>query len=415
MKANTFASRFTFLLVAVLITLVSGSQPSNDDHSPVRRHFHHGMDQDQSATRYKKRDLLGMLKQSGQAESFESKTRLASPGKRPVGAYGMTYQLSKGLLFAWKSKSPHNEADATSVIIVQHGVDRNAGDYWTALNNAFNEAKSQKLPGVDDNIIRIAPLFFSASADAKALNATTLAWGPDNDWAMGSGSVHPKGSDFSPFSAYDELITMYSDKSKFPKVERIVLLGHGGGALVIQRYAALRNSGDSSSSSPALRYVIGNPSSMLYFTTDRFSTKYQSCDVLNIYYYGLDQYGAPYNTNIMNPSGLFKTYAARDVRYLVSLDDTSSTNGDQSCGARAQGGAPREKRSRTYWKYIHLLAGVPASSLNDYPGAFASLQNNARPEFNTQIQHKISTIQNAGHSETEVFSSSQGLQAIFGQ
>ena len=232
---------------------------------------------------------------------------------------------------------------------------------------------------------------------------------------MGSGSTHPKGSNMSPFSVYDELISLYSNKLNFPNVKSIKIVGHGGGALVAQRYAALRNSPDSSSSSPSLRYVLGNPSSMLYFTTDRATTKYQSCDVLNIYYYGLDQYDAPYSTNINNPCSLFKTYAARDVRYLVSLGDTSTTNGDQSCGARAQGGAPREQRSRTYWKYIHLLAGVKASSLSNYPGTFASLQNNARPDFNTDIKHIISTIQNAGHSEVETFTSPQGLQAIFGQ
>ncbi|PWN31543.1 uncharacterized protein FA14DRAFT_162548 [Meira miltonrushii] len=219
----------------------------------------------------------------------------------------------------------------------------------------------------------------------------------------------------SPFTIYDELVTIYSDKIKYPNVKTIKFVGHGGGALVIQRYAALRNTGDSATTSPAIRYVLGNPSSMLYFTTDRSTNQYKSCDVLNIYYYGLDQYDAPYATDINNPASLFKTYAARDVRYLVSLGDTSTTNGDQSCGARAQGGAPRELRSRTYWKYTHLLAGVKDSSLSAYPGTFASLQNNARPEFNTDIKHTISTIQNAGHSEVETFTSSQGLQAIFGQ
>lgn len=350
-----------------------------------------------------------------------SNMRLASPaGQRPGGAFATTYQLSGGDLFAWQSKTPHNEADATSVVIVTHGVDRNANAYFTALNDAYRTARDQNKPLAGQNVLRIAPLFFATEADAAALNKSTLAWGKDNDWAMGSGSTHPKGSDMSSLTVYDELISRFSDKNKYPKVKTITLVGHGGGALITQRYAALRQSSDDGSIS--LRYVVGNPSSMLYFTTDRPSPVDESqCDYYNLFYYGLDQYEIPYSANVDNPGALFTQYAARDVRYLVSLDDTSSTNGDQSCGARAMGGAPRKDRSLSYWKYINLLAGGAGrqqmSKFKDYPGQFASMQDasNSHQQFLTNtFNHKLSTISQAGHEAAQVFASKQGLNAIFG-
>lgn len=188
-----------------------------------------------------------------------------------------------------------------------------------------------------------------------------------------------------------------------------------------QRFAALRSASDSSNAVP-LRYVIGNPSSMLYFTTDRPSAvDAKSCDVYNLFYYGLDSYYIPYSADTNQPASLFTRYAARDVRYLVSLDDTSTTNGDQSCGARAMGGGKRKDRTLSYWKYIHLLAnGATQDQMNKlkaYPGAFASLQSSTSSHqgfLTNQFNQKLSQISKAGHEAAQVFSSKQGLSAIFG-
>lgn len=162
------------------------------------------------------RALKAIRRQMPQQSSFGSllggNQRAAAPSGRPGGAFGTTIPLSKGDLFVWQSKTPHNEADASSVVIVTHGVDRDANNYFTYLNNAYRTARDQNYPRADNNVLRIAPSFFATDADARSLNASTLAWGKDNDWAMGSGSTHPDGSNLSSLSVYDELISRYSNK-----------------------------------------------------------------------------------------------------------------------------------------------------------------------------------------------------------
>lgn len=194
------------------------------------------------------------------------------------------------------------------------------------------------------------------------------------------------------------------------------MVGHGGGAMLMSRYAALRQ--DSSTSGVALRYVVGNPSAMLYFTSDRpKAVSNSACSYYNEWFYGLDNYDAPYSLG-QSPTGLFSAFAKRDVRYIVSLDDTSSKNGDQTCGARAQGGTARKDRTLSYWKYIHLLAGAPASAYSKFPGAFASLtgRNSNVNQFRVSgnnVSHKLYQVSGIGHDVYGVLTSSKGLSACF--
>lgn len=144
--------------------------------------------------------------------SYLMQNMAATSQARPVGAFGTTYKLSGGDLFAWQSKSPHNEADTEAVYIITHGVDRNANDYFTYLNNAYKQANAAGLPNAPENTLRVAPAFYDESADGGSLNGSTLAWGAGNRWCIGEGSTHPKGSNLSPFTVYDELIQKFSDR-----------------------------------------------------------------------------------------------------------------------------------------------------------------------------------------------------------
>lgn len=141
-----------------------------------------------------------------------SKVAAQSPGERPGGAFATSYDLSKGSLFAWQSKTPHQESDSEVVAIVLHGVDRNAGDYFKSINDAYRSARDAGLPDAPENTLRVAPLFFASPDDDKYLNGSTLAWSNDNDWSVGYGSRHPSNSDLSSFSALDDLVDRFSSR-----------------------------------------------------------------------------------------------------------------------------------------------------------------------------------------------------------
>lgn len=151
---------------------------------------------------------------------------------------------------------------------------------------------------------------------------------------------------------------------------------------------------------------------MLYFTKDRPSNfNRNSCSNFNEFFFGLDEFYVPY-TYSGSPSGTFTKYASRDVRYLVGLNDNGA-GGDQSCAAKAMGGVNRKDRSLAYWKYINLLSGRSASSVQQYPGNFDNLDVSSFA--GGELNHQLVQISGVGHSAPSVLGSSKGQQAVFGQ
>lgn len=359
---------------------------------------------------------------------------LTDPGARPAGAVATNIPVGNlgATLFAWQSKTPKKESDAKEVFIILHGVKRNAGTYFSILNNAWAKARDADYGNADEDSIRLAPLLFSTERDSEALNATTLAWADPNVWTGGDGSTHPPMSDISVFTVLDALLDRYANRSKYPKMRTVTFLAHGGGGQVIQRYAVLGK--DSPRSAVKVRYVVGDPSSMLYFTVDRpVPVDEKACPRFNDFRYGFSDYNAPYSLQGRGRSALYKRYISRDVRYAIGESDTRIDKGDQSCMGRAAGGPYRRDRSLDYWAYLHLLGG--ANKIPDYPGWFPALDSDAvkaqanknttgyitstptsRRKFpkKANIQHKLFTVPDAGHSAKAVLGSSEGREAIFG-
>ncbi|CAO1636699.1 unnamed protein product [Sympodiomycopsis kandeliae] len=438
-------SRFAFssLALLVLAAIVALATPSIASHEPSRHNAramksmrqlrNHAIGRNQKDTEVSqssKRDAytdLRMTQDGGDGPT------LANVGTRPAGAEATTIPMGLGAdLFAWKSKTPHKDADAKQVFIILHGIKRNAGTYFSILNNAFAKARDAGAENADKDSIRLAPLLFSTERDAAALNSTTLGWADPNVWTGGDGSTHPPLSGLSVFTVLDKLLERFADKSKYPKMRQITFLAHGGGAQVIQRYAVLGR--NSPRSSVEVRYVVGDPSSMLYFTEDRpVSVDKQTCPRFNDFRYGFNDYQAPYSLRGQSPSDLYKRYIKRDVRYTIGEADTRIDKGDQSCMGRAAGGPFRRDRSLDYWAYLHLLGG--SSKIPEYPGWFPALDSDgakaqanknstdfptssksARKAFpkKAKIHHQLFTIPDAGHSAKAVFGSDAGRDAIFG-
>lgn len=301
----------------------------------------------------------------------------------------------------------HDESEARNAFVIIHGVKRNADVYFKVLNNAWAKARDAGSPEADKDSIRVAPLFFSTVRDEKVLNDSTLAWPDPNAWTGGDGSNHPAGSNVSVFTVLDGLLQRFADKTAYPKLRRLTFVAHGGGAQVLQRYAVLGQDVPSDSDLE-VRYVIGDPSTQLYFTQDRpvpvdtSATGPESCPTFNDFRYGLDKYTAPYL--LMPPMGasdLFKRYLSRDVHYLVGANDTRADKGDQLCGGLAAGGSARRDRNDNYWAYLHLLSGkVPTPK---YPGWFPALDSGKKgptPRTSTSTTSSSTTATSGGAKST---------------
>lgn len=357
---------------------------------------------------------------------------LSSIGTRPAGSYARLLPLTSSCsIFTWYSKTPHNEADAESAFIIIHGINRNANTYWTILNNAYTKARDAGVGSASPNSIRVAPLFFSTVEDKQAYNGSMLAWADSNAWTAGEGSTHPIPSRVSSFAVLDMFLDRFSDKGKYPKMKTITFVAHGAGAQMLQRYAVLGKA-NPEPARLSVRYVVGDPSSQLYFTQDRpVGMDIASCPTWNDYRYGINKYTAPYaGLSASRAASLFRSYVAKDVRYVVGLADTTHENGDQTCMAHAVGGQKRRNRTLAYWKYIHLLSGgTDPDKVKNLPGTFPALdpkygqtsqKNIPRSNIDTrnrfrgvEVRHSLTTIHGVGHSASQIYGSGAGRNALF--
>ena len=98
---------------------------------------------------------------------------------------------------------------------------------------------------------------------------------------------------------------------------------------MLARYAVVMKS----QSGPAISFLIANPGTYLYLTTDRPLAPEEGCK-FNKWKYGLSS-PPPY---VVNLDKSLKDFAARDVTLLLGAKDKKATGVlDQHCEAKAQG------------------------------------------------------------------------------
>jgi hypothetical protein len=75
------------------------------------------------------------------------------------------------------------------------------------------------------------------------------------------------GMEFSSFEVVDKVIRALQDSKTNPNLEEIVLVGHGGGAQFVHRFAVVSDA--ESTERVKITYMVANPSTFLYLTQDR--------------------------------------------------------------------------------------------------------------------------------------------------
>src|SRR5450830_1216678 len=112
---------------------------------------------------------------------------------------------------------------------------------------------------------------------------------------------------------------------------------HSGGAQVVQRYAVV-GQGEGRLPGVAVRYVVANPSSYLYFHPERpVPAVAATCPGVDHWKYGWTD--APGYARQLSPAAYEARYLQRDVLYLLGSADTNPQHPalDKSCAAEAQG------------------------------------------------------------------------------
>jgi hypothetical protein len=202
------------------------------------------------------------------------------------------------------------------VVIVVHGTDRNADDYY---DYALKSRPAGSLV--------ISPRFMTAD-DGPASHR--LIW-TNSGWKDGSNAL--THSQLSSYAVMDELVAALGPRT------RIEFIGHSAGGQFLHRYAA------ASTCAPTVcEFNVANPSSYLYLgperpvgTTGTYAVPSTSC-LYNEYKYGLDDLDdVPYMAAI-GADILRARHQAANITYLLGERDTErDSNLDKECPAELQG------------------------------------------------------------------------------
>lgn len=294
-------------------------------------------------------------------------------------------------------------------IVVVHGQSRHASSYFESL------AKIARRQCALDRTVVVAPYY--QTIPGKKCNGVVdhpaegeLFWSC-RGWKHGENAENGSGPEQSSFGVLDAIVAQL--KQSFPQLGRIIITGHSAGGQVTQRYAAANRAADTPPL-VAMRYVIANPSSYVYFDNRRLrkdavcagaagcalsSSSFApywdagNCKSFDQHPYGLR--GRRGYMATVSDEQLAAQYVKRDVVYLLGEADSGNAPEampeelDVRCAAVAEGpyqGSFRLQRGLTYYRYITQLYGA---------------------------RHRLEIAPGCGHKKTCMYGSPQGLAALF--
>jgi hypothetical protein len=296
----------------------------------------------------------------------------------------LTGGYSKTIPYCRNYSLEAKNASIARAVIVIHGVDRNAGDYYNYIWNAAQTA------GALNETIIIAPQFLLQS-DLGTSVKDVVAWADEGEgWSRGDNSCTDDSTcnesgvgTISSFSVIDTILQRLSDRGLFPSLSQIIIAGHSAGGQFVNRFAA----GSQAEVQVVrkhikIRYIVSNPSSYLYFSEQRwddksdkplFQFKVPDPSAVGDCPYNDYRYGLENLNSYMAATGIRKIphqYRQRKVVYLLGGSDTDGPNLDTGCAANFQGSF-RLLRGYVYYNYLsHFFQTpyLPNQSLVTVPG-----------------------------------------------
>lgn len=302
-------------------------------------------------------------------------------GFEPAGAGGrLNYYASR------RPGSGPSSAAPTSALIAVHGHPRDATKTFDAALLAV-----QRAGRLGDTLV-VAPVFQVDSARAANCRTDGVPAAQPGDllWTCSSwpeGESASNGAGLASFAALDALVAELA--RQWPTLRTVTIAGFSAGAQMVQRaigFAAAPPAG------VALRYVVADPGSWLYF--DAFRPQpvgVSSCPAANRWKYGTEALPPHLGRNAAQARA---QYAAADIHYLEGERDSNDAKGmahrllDTSCAAAAQGEF-RLQRGLAYADYDRALL-APSK------------------------QRQVTVVPGCAHDVACVFPSAAAREALFG-
>lgn len=294
-----------------------------------------------------------------------------------------TFTAQSGLTVPMYRSHPLDQPDSLirSAVVMIHGTGRDHDRYFETTVAAARAA------GALETSLLVAPRFRTVD-DAPAAGAPYWSSG---GWKRGHLS-RPESSAtrISSYTVLERLVSALANRARFPNLERIVVAGHSAGGQVVHRFAAA-TALPGVPDEVVVRFVVANPSSYLYLGPERWDgaaftlPDAAACPDYQEWHYGFDDLNTYMRGREL--ADVRARLLGRDVRILLGTADTLTSSLDTSCGAMLQG-RRRLERGRTLIRFMDFVDSAHA--------------------------HREVSIAGVGHSSRNMFTSPQGLVALFG-
>lgn len=227
-------------------------------------------------------------------------------------------------------------------IIVVHGFNRNADDYFAWVGSAIRSA------GLEENTVLLSPKFkVESEASGDDLFWSSTGWREARD--------SQSDAAISSFEVIDSLVSQLSTESLFPVMEKIIVTGHSSGGLFTHVYAA-SNRVDQDSNID-FDYVIANSQYFYYPDGQRVDentgqlTTPSSCTGYTIWPLGYNS--VPSYVGATQESALNNQYINRSIYYFLGNGSGSDPSfNDSDCNATLLG-STRFNRGENVFEYLN--------------------------------------------------------------
>lgn len=282
--------------------------------------------------------------------------------------------------------------DVTRAIVVIHDETRDAASALATISTLGGAQNPSTIIVAPQFLLPSDIIRFASFLPEKGRGFAT--W-PVLGWTFGDDSSSLSGKKgVSSFSVIDLLLMILSDRTAFPDLKEIIIVGHGVGANFVQRYAAFAAAaGPLARQDVGLRYVVASPTSFLYLTGSRPLVGKKgfapldgaSCLGGNVYPYGMEKLNA--YARRTGPNAAKLGYGARWITYLYNPD--AKRFSDEGCAAKVQG-LTAGARVDNYERYLQSIYGDVAKRMQTF--------------------FKVET----GDDPISLFGSSCGMSVLFG-
>ncbi|KAE8222169.1 hypothetical protein CF319_g4593 [Tilletia indica] len=309
-----------------------------------------------------------------------------------------------------------NDVDRSQVTRVVLGVQALGADgwhYWTNLANTRNKAWGNNAAFDKSKVSIVLPqLLRQADKDAGAAIDSDIWWDP-NTYGYGGSALGPTALGSSGISTLDVLdATIAWIEARYPKVQRIVLIGHSLGAQLIQRYGLLRRDGQGTRA--RLDYIIMNAGSFAYPVKARpMPVNSSSCPAFDTWPYGfasptsVPPYAAA-DLARLGTKGLHTRFATRNVHISLGSDDYAS--GTKRCEPLTQG-SYHLSRGRFYTAaVINATGGMAAYTAAGGNTRFKSTVGRGQAGLPAPWTYDI--VSGCGHVQECMYQSVLGIKRI---